>query len=222
MLCLDWKKFPLRILANWTFLSIAWRSPETISFVVLFVIDYMHKTGRVQLDYDGSETIYKRNDACAWTHLDLYYANRYMSSVYPHKCLTIMQDKMDHVKTASPAFFYKSKQLDVLKKLPVLVTWMIAHKHGNVCCDHYGFNIFLHDSNYIMESLAKLLWDLELPPTYSSRELFYWVGIYSSVRSSIERSWDVQDITLTTAHSLDCRDSPSSSSQYSNGQRHRW
>ncbi len=53
---------------------------------------------------------------------------------------------------------------------------MIAHGHGDVCYAHYGLDIFLHDSNYTVGSLAKLLRDLELPPKYSSRELFVGSG----------------------------------------------
>ena len=37
---------------------------------------------------------------------------------------------------------------------------------------HYGLDMFAHDSNYTISSMAKLLRDLELPPKSSSRELF--------------------------------------------------
>jgi len=83
-----------------------------------------------------------------------------------------MHDKMDHAKTASLVFSHKSNQLDGLTKLPVSVTGMIAHRYGDVRYAHYILDIFLHDSNYTVGSLAKLLRDLELPPTYSSQKLF--------------------------------------------------
>lgn len=83
-----------------------------------------------------------------------------------------MHDKMDHAKTASPVFSHKSKALDGLVKLPISVTGMIAHGHGDVRYAHYGLDIFSHDSNYTVGSLAKLLRDLELPPKFSSKELF--------------------------------------------------
>ena len=38
----------------------------------------------------------------AWAHRDLYAANRYRSKCFPHECVTIMHDKMDHAKTAFP------------------------------------------------------------------------------------------------------------------------
>jgi len=69
----------------------------------------------------------------------------------------IMHDKMNHAKTPSPVFSHKSKQLDGLTKLPISVTRMIAHGHGDVRYAYYGLDIFLHDSNYTMGSLAKLL-----------------------------------------------------------------
>jgi len=86
-----------------------------------------------------------------------------------------MHDKMNYAKIASLVFSHKSKQLDELTKLPVLVTGMIAHRYGDVRYAHYGHDIFMYYSNYIVGSLAKLLRDLELPLTYSSRKLFIWL-----------------------------------------------
>ena len=112
----------------------------------------------------------------ARAHQDHYYANRLRSTLYPHECLTIMHDKMDHAKTASLVFSHKSKQLDRLTKLLVSMMGMIAHRHGDVPYAHYGLDIFLHDSNYTVGSLAKLLRDVENPSKYSSRELFIQSG----------------------------------------------
>ena len=86
--------------------------------------------------------------------------------------MTIMHDKMDHAKIASLVFLHKSKKLDGLVKLPMFVTGMIVHGHGDVRYAHYGLDIFPHDSNYIIGSMAKLLRDLEDPPKSSSHELF--------------------------------------------------
>ena len=110
--------------------------------------------------------------AIARAHREYYYAKRYHSLTYPHECLTVMHDKMDHAKIASPVFSHKSKELDSLVKLPVSVTDMIAHGHGDVRYAHYGLDIFPHDSNYTIGSMAKLLRDLEGPPKSSSRQLF--------------------------------------------------
>jgi hypothetical protein len=108
----------------------------------------------------------------AWVHRELYYANRYRSRFFPAECVTIMHDKMNHAKIASPVFSHKTKQLDGLMKLLVSITSMLAHGHGDVCYAHYGLDIFAHDSNYTVGSFAKLLRDLERPPKSSSRRLF--------------------------------------------------
>ena len=113
-----------------------------------------------------------RHLAITRAHRDYYYINRYRSHNFPHECLTVMHDKMDHAKIATCVFSYKSKDLDGLVKLPLSVTHMIAHGHGDVRFAHYGLDLFPHDSNYTIGSIAKLLRDLELPPKSSSRELF--------------------------------------------------
>ena len=105
-------------------------------------------------------------------HRLLYYANRGISETNPEQMLTIIHDKMDHSKTASPHYSHKNKATDSFMKLPVAVTGMIAHGHGDVRYAHYGLDIFPTDSNHTVGSIAKLLRDLECPPINSSRELF--------------------------------------------------
>lgn len=79
---------------------------------------------------------------------------------------------MNHSKTSSPQFSHKNKATDFFMKLLISITGMIAHKHGDVRYAHYSLDIFSTNSNHTIESLAKLFWDLEKPPKYSSRELF--------------------------------------------------
>ena len=134
------------------------------------------------------DRLMKKHWLKARAHQDHYYVNRLRSTLYPHECLTIMHDKMDHTKTASPVFSHKSKQLDGLTKLPVLVTGMIAHGHGDVRYAHYGLDIFLHDSNYTVGSIARLLRDVERPPKYSSRELFTDAGLAPIFRAVLQGS----------------------------------
>ena len=105
-------------------------------------------------------------------HQDLYYINRFWSLTSPHECFTIMHDKMDHSKTACPIFSHKNKDTDGLMKLPVSATGMIAHGYEDVRYAHYGLDLFPHDLNYTIGSVAKLLRDLELPPKSLYRELF--------------------------------------------------
>ena len=111
----------------------------------------------------GSQTAMKwmrtldRHLTIARVHRDVYYINRDFSFNKLHECVTIIHDKMDHSKTACPAFSHKSKELDGLMKLPVFVTGMLAYGHANVQYVHYGLDVFSHDSNYTIGSMAKLL-----------------------------------------------------------------
>ena len=108
----------------------------------------------------------------AFAHRHLYYLNRYRSKSLPHEVVTIMHDKMDHSKTASPVLSHKVKHLDGLMKLPVAVTGILAHGHVDQRYAHYGLDLYSHDANYTVGSFAKVLRDLEAPPKSSSRKLF--------------------------------------------------
>ena len=86
--------------------------------------------------------------------------------------LTIIHDKMDHSKTASPHFSHKTKATNSFMKMPVAVTGMIAHGHGDIRYAHYGLDTFPTDSNHTILSIAKFLRDLEQEPKNSSHMLF--------------------------------------------------
>ena len=79
-----------------------------------------------------------------------------------------MHDKMDHTKSASFVFTYKTMHLDGLMKLPLSVAGMLGHGHGDVKYTHYGLDLYPHDANYTVISFAKLLQDLELSPKSST------------------------------------------------------
>ena len=57
-------------------------------------------------------------------------------------------------------------------RMPVAVTRMIVHRHGDVKYAHYGLDTFPTNSNYTIGSIAKLLRDLERPPENFSCKLF--------------------------------------------------
>ena len=99
------------------------------------------------------------------SHRKLYYANYSLLKKEPTKVLTIIHDKMDHSKIAFPHFFHKNKATDSLMKLPVAMTIMIVHGHGNVRYTHYSLDIYSSDSNHTVGSIAKLL---ESPLVYST------------------------------------------------------
>jgi hypothetical protein len=61
-------------------------------------------------------------------------------------------------------------------KLPVAMTGMIAHGHGDVRYAYYGLDIYPSDSNHTVGSIAKLLRDLESPPVYSTRQMLVGGG----------------------------------------------
>ena len=83
-----------------------------------------------------------------------------------------MHDKIDHSKTASPILSHKVKHLDVLMKLPIAVTSILAQGHVDQRYAHYGLDLYSHDANYTVRSFAKVLRDLEAPLKSSSHELF--------------------------------------------------
>ena len=97
------------------------------------------------------------HNVLACTHRELYYVNRNLSISELEKVLTIIYDKMDHLKTTCPYFSHKSKSTEAFMKLLVSVTGMIAHGHGNIWYVHYGLDLYSADSNYIVGSVAKVL-----------------------------------------------------------------
>jgi hypothetical protein len=88
------------------------------------------------------------------------------------KHLTIIHDKMYHAKTALPCFESKSKSSNAFMWLSIAVTDMIAHGHGDVKFAHFSLHLYPDDSNHTVNSVAKLLRDLEKPPASLSGVLF--------------------------------------------------
>ena len=76
-------------------------------------------------------------------------------------------------------------------KLPISVTGMLAHGHGDVRYAHYGLDIYPHDVNYTVGSFARLLRDLERIPKSSSRELFDGSGGHPLFRAILRGASDV-------------------------------
>ena len=105
-----------------------------------------------------------------------YYCSKWLLKLCPSQLLSIMYDKIDHSKTTCPALARKTKALDGFMKLPVKVTGMFAHGHGDEKYAHYSLDVFSSNSNFTVGSIAKLLRDLEDPPTKSSQLLFQGDG----------------------------------------------
>jgi hypothetical protein len=79
---------------------------------------------------------------------------------------------MDHSKTASPHFSHKNKSTEAFMKLPISMTGMIAHGHGDIRYAHYGLDLYPADSNHTVDSIAKVLRDLEDVLKFVSRQIF--------------------------------------------------
>jgi hypothetical protein len=118
------------------------------------------------------DTKLNEHNALARAHRELYYANRNLSISEPEKVLTVIHDKMDHSKTASLHFSHKNKRTEAFMKLPVLVTGMIAHGHGDIQYAHYGLDLYPADSNHTVGLAAKILRDLEDVPKFVLSQIF--------------------------------------------------
>jgi hypothetical protein len=116
--------------------------------------------------------------------------------------LCIMHDKMDHSKIASLCFASKTKSVDAYLKLPVSVTGMIVHGHGDKKYAHYALDVYLADSNCTIGSIARLLCDLEHPSKYSNPESLFrgtrTIDLYAAVL------WECEDCinSILAKHSI--------------------
>ena len=95
-----------------------------------------------------------------------YYCSRALSHHYPEKVLSIMHDKMDHSKTASPCFANKTKVKERFAKLPLSISGILAHGHGDGKYAHFIVDKFPADCNQTIGSICQLLRDLEQEPVY--------------------------------------------------------
>ena len=129
--------------------------------------------------------------ACARAHRELYYFNRILSEDFLEKMLTIIHDKMDHSKPASPHYSHKTKATDSYMRMSVAVTGMIAHGHGDVKYAHYGLETFPTNSNHTIGSIAKLLRDLEELLKNSSRKLFSEENTHSILTKAVLQGSDI-------------------------------
>jgi F0F1-type ATP synthase membrane subunit a len=123
-------------------------------------------------NYAIFDKVYKMNLVEQEAHWNAYYGTWYMFVSHLNKCVTIIHDKMDHAKIIFPCLASKNKSIDAFMRLPVVVTGMIAHGHGDGKYAHFLLDFNSCDSNYTMGLIAKLLRDLEKPLTSSLRILF--------------------------------------------------
>jgi len=72
--------------------------------------------------HTAHQLVYFKHVNLQEAHRNDYYTNRALSISKPLEILTIIHDKMDHAKTASPCFANRIKATDGFFKLPVSVT----------------------------------------------------------------------------------------------------
>ena len=90
----------------------------------------------------------------------------------PMEFLYIIHDKMDHTKSAIPRMQRSTKATSGLGQIPISVTGMLMHGHGDGAYAHYSIAFWLEDSNFIISSICQVLRALERPPVKDSKELF--------------------------------------------------
>ena len=79
----------------------------------------------------------------------------------PTKFLCIIHDKMDQSKTAIPQIKPVPKSLNGVERLPVSLTGMLTHGHGQTAYGHFALGLWPSDPNFTIASLSKCLRNLE-------------------------------------------------------------
>ena len=90
----------------------------------------------------------------------------------PTEFFYIIHDKMDHTKSAILQMQRSIKPTLGLGHIPISVTGMLTHGHGNGAYAHYSTAFWPGDSNFTISSICRILRALERPPVKDSKELF--------------------------------------------------
>lgn len=85
---------------------------------------------------------------------------------------SIICDKVDHGNTTSLCFASKNKYTDMFTKLPLFVTSMIAHGHGDESYALYSLDLQPRDCNHTVGSFARFPHNLETPLILTNQVLF--------------------------------------------------
>ena len=102
----------------------------------------------------------------------LYHGWSSNSVVSPMEFLCIIHDKMDHTKSAIPRMLRSMKATCGLGQIPISVTGMLTHGHGDGAYAHYSTAFRPGDSNFTISSICRVLRALERLPVKDSKELF--------------------------------------------------
>ena len=79
---------------------------------------------------------------------------------------------MDHTKSAIPQMQRSTKATCGLGQIPISVTGMLTHGHGDGAYAHYSTAFWPGDSNFTISSICRVLRALERPSVKDSKKLF--------------------------------------------------
>lgn len=102
----------------------------------------------------------------------IYHSWREESKRNKAEILCIIHDKMDTAKTAIPRMRVTTKYTASLGQLPINVTGMVTHGHGDGAYAHYSTDCWPANLNYTISSITRLLRRLEGQPIRENRGLF--------------------------------------------------
>ena len=92
---------------------------------------------------------------------NVYYAWRTYSELYPTKYLCMIHDKMDQKNTCIPRVNPIPKSLNQAMPLPISLTGMLTHGHGQNAYGHFALGFWPSDPNFTIGSLSKCFQNLE-------------------------------------------------------------
>ena len=90
----------------------------------------------------------------------------------PTEFLSIIYKKMDHTKSAIPRMQWSTKATSGLGQIPISVTGMLTHGHGDGAYAHYSTTFWPGDSNFTISSICRVQRPLERPTVKDLKELF--------------------------------------------------
>ncbi len=96
---------------------------------------------------------------------------------------------MDTKKTAFPRLRVTTKGTAGLGKIPIRLTGMLCHGHGDGAYAHYATSLWPGDSNFTISSLCKVLRALERLPVRESKELFPHAPANELFRALVWGKW---------------------------------
>jgi hypothetical protein len=121
----------------------------------------------------------KKWQRCFYEHMayqlscwKLYYSWRTESDRSPLEVLCIIHDGMDNRKTALPRLRVITKGSSGLGQLPMILTGMLTHGHGDGAYVDFSIDFWPRDSNFTISSLASCIRCLERPAVRNSKALF--------------------------------------------------